>query len=52
MIGDVLVAARAITQEQLDRAVERQRESGGAVGDALVATGAISETALAEALAR
>ena len=52
MIGAVLVAARAITQEQLDRAVERQRESGGAVGDALVATGAISETALAEALAR
>jgi len=52
MIGAVLVAARAITQEQLDRAVERQRESGGPVGDALVATGAISETALAEALAR
>jgi len=52
MIGPVLVAARAITQEQLDRAVERQRESGGPVGDALVATGAISETALAEALAR
>ncbi len=52
MIGPVLVAARAITQEQLDRAVERQRASGGTVGDALVATGAISETALAEALAR
>jgi len=52
MIGEVLVAARAVTQAQLDLALERQRASGGSIGDALVATGAITEDALAEALAR
>ncbi|HPK71067.1 MAG TPA: GspE/PulE family protein [Vicinamibacterales bacterium] len=52
MIGDVLVAARAITQEQLERAREIQRSTGGPVGDALVAIGAVTEAALAEALAR
>ena len=51
MIGEVLVAARAITQAQLDEALEAQRRSGGFVGDALVASGAISGDDLARALA-
>ncbi|MFO7692532.1 MAG: ATPase, T2SS/T4P/T4SS family [Vicinamibacterales bacterium] len=51
MIGEVLVAARAITQAQLDEALEAQRRSGGFVGDALVAAGAISGDDLARALA-
>jgi type IV pilus assembly protein PilB len=51
MIGEVLVAARAITQAQLDDALEEQRRSGGFLGDILVSAGAISGAALAAALA-
>ena len=51
MIGEVLVAARAITQAQLDAALQDQRRSGGFLGDSLVAAGAISGDALAKALA-
>ena len=51
MIGDVLVAARAITQAQLDDALAEQRRSGRLLGDVLVAMGAISADGLAKALA-
>ncbi|MGE5199726.1 MAG: GspE/PulE family protein [Rhodospirillaceae bacterium] len=51
MIGDVLVAARAITPAQLDEALEEQRRSGGFLGDVLVSMKAISGDALAKALA-
>jgi len=51
MIGEVLVAARAITQAQLDDALQEQRRSGGFLGDILVSKGAISGPALAQALA-
>ena len=51
MIGEVLVSTRAITQAQLDEALQEQRRTGGFLGEALVATGAISGDALAKALA-
>jgi type IV pilus assembly protein PilB len=51
MIGEVLVAARAITQAQLDDALQEQRRSGGFLGDILVSKGAISGPVLAQALA-
>jgi type IV pilus assembly protein PilB len=51
MIGEVLVAARAITQAQLDEALAAQRRSGRFLGDVLVAMGAISGDDLAKTLA-
>ena len=51
MIGEVLVAARAITQAQLDDALQEQRRAGGFLGDILVSMGALSGTGLAQALA-
>jgi type IV pilus assembly protein PilB len=51
MIGDMLVAVRAITQAQLDEALQEQRRSGGFLGDVLVSMGAVSADALAKALA-
>ena len=51
MIGEVLVAARAITQAQLDEALQEQRRSGGFLGDVLVSMGALSGAGLAKALA-
>jgi len=51
MIGEVLVAARAITRAQLDEALEEQRRSGGFLGDVLVSMRAISGDDLAKALA-
>jgi type IV pilus assembly protein PilB len=51
MIGEVLVAARAITQAQLDEALQEQRRSGGFLGEVLVSMGAMSGEGLARALA-
>ena len=51
MIGQVLVAARAITQNQLELALQEQRRNGGLLGDVLVSMQAISEDALARTLA-
>jgi type IV pilus assembly protein PilB len=51
MIGEVLVAARAITRAQLDEALREQRRSGGFLGDVLVSMHAISGDDLAKALA-
>jgi len=51
MLGDMLMAARAITQAQLDEALQVQRRSGGFLGEVLVSMGAISGDELANALA-
>jgi type IV pilus assembly protein PilB len=51
MIGEVLVAARAITRAQLDQALHEQRRSGAPLSDVLVSMNAISEDGLARALA-
>ena len=51
MIGPMLVDSRAISQEQLDRAVQEPRRSGARLGDDLVSMKYVSETDLAKALA-
>ncbi len=51
-IGEVLLAQGLVTREQLDRALELQRQSNGRLGRILVETGAISEGQLARGLAQ
>jgi type IV pilus assembly protein PilB len=50
-LGDQLLANNLITEAQLQKALEMQRDSGGLLGEVLVSTGALSEQALAHALA-
>ena len=50
-LGEQLTGSRLITEEQLARALEIQRESGGRLGEVLVSIGALDEQALAHALA-
>jgi hypothetical protein len=42
-LGDLLVRANLVTEEDVQKALARQREQGGRVGDNLVAIGAISQ---------
>lgn len=51
-LGTLLLAARAVTPEVLERALERQRSSGRPLGAELVAMGAIDTPTLTHALAR
>ena len=46
MIGDVLIAAGAITEEQLQEALDYQKENGGKLGNVLVELGFISDQIL------
>jgi hypothetical protein len=50
-LGQIFVQRGFVTPEQLDQALQRQRETGERVGEALVAQGAISKFELAGALA-
>jgi len=50
MLGQLLVANRAISQDQLDQAVQEQRRSGALLGDVLVSLRFLSEESLARAL--
>ena len=50
-LGDQLITSKLITEAQLEKALEMQRDSGGLLGEVLVSTGALSEQALAHALA-
>ena len=52
MIGQLLVATRAISQDQLDQALQEQRQSGALLGDVLVSMNFLSQESLAKALAR
>ncbi len=52
MIGQLLVANRAITQDQLDQALREQNRTGALLGDVLVSLKFLSEEALARALAQ
>ena len=45
-LGDLLIQARLVSEEQVFRALEAQAANGGRIGDNLVATGAISRTDL------
>src|SRR5579862_161759 len=51
-IGTVLLARRAVTEDQLRQAVEIQRESRGQLGRILVEMGAVSARELARAVAQ
>ncbi|NUQ20300.1 MAG: Flp pilus assembly complex ATPase component TadA [Gemmatimonadaceae bacterium] len=51
-IGDLLVREGLITREQLDRALQEQRQNGTRVGYNLVKLGFIKETELTKMLAR
>ena len=42
-LGDLLIRAKLITEEDVQRALACQRECGGRLGDNLVAIGAISQ---------
>jgi type IV pilus assembly protein PilB len=50
-LGEQLVASNLITEAQLQKALEMQRDSGGLLGEVLISTGALTEQALAHALA-
>lgn len=51
-LGDVLIAADAVTQAQLDQALAEQSSWGGRLGQNLVSLGFITEATLAAAIAR
>ncbi|MBI2069256.1 MAG: Flp pilus assembly complex ATPase component TadA [Elusimicrobia bacterium] len=51
-IGDVLLEQGLINQEQLDRALTIQKQTGGMLGEILVKNGFVSEEQLTKALSR
>jgi type IV pilus assembly protein PilB len=51
-LGDLLLKAKLITQEQLDAALKSQREEGGKLGEALVRIGALHENDITETLSQ
>jgi type IV pilus assembly protein PilB len=50
-LGEQLIGSNLITEAQLEQALAMQKESGGRLGEVLVSLGALSEQALAHALA-
>ena len=51
-LGDLLVREKLITREQLDKALQEQKQSGTRIGYNLVKLGFIAETELTKILAR
>jgi type IV pilus assembly protein PilB len=51
-LGDLLLKAKLITQDQLDAALKSQREEGGKMGEALVRVGAVTENDITETLSQ
>ena len=51
-LGDVLIAQKAISQEQLRLGLEEQKRSGRKLGRALIDLGFVSEERIGQALAR
>src|SRR5580765_1146068 len=51
-LGDLLLKAKLISQEQLDAALKSQREEGGKIGEALVRVGAVTENDITETLSQ
>lgn len=49
-LGELLINAEALTQEELDQALEAQKESGLRLGEQLITSGFITETQLCKAL--
>ena len=50
-LGDLLIEGNLIDEEQLEKALARQQESGGRLGEVLVGMGFLDARALADALA-
>ncbi|MGF1626224.1 MAG: hypothetical protein ACFCVH_15180, partial [Alphaproteobacteria bacterium] len=50
LLGESLVAHGFVTQQDIDRAVERQRSHGGRLGDNLISLNLISRDVLDAAL--
>jgi type IV pilus assembly protein PilB len=51
-LGDLLLKAKLITQDQLDAALKSQREEGGKIGEALVRVGSVTENDITETLSQ
>lgn len=51
LLGELLIENHAITQEQLDKAMEIQRKEGGLIGIILVNLGFLDEQTLVKYLA-
>jgi type IV pilus assembly protein PilB len=51
-LGDLLLKAKLINQDQLEAALKVQREEGGKLGEALVRVGAVSESDITETLSQ
>ncbi len=51
-LGDLLIRARRVTEDDVARALERGRETGGRLGDNLIAIGAIDQHTLSGFLNR
>ncbi len=51
-LGDVLVAQKAISQDQLKNALEQQKKSGRKLGRVLVEQGFVNEEQICEAISR
>src|SRR5262249_32615089 len=49
-LGDLLIEARLLTAEQLERGIEVQKKSGRMLGATLIQMGVITETQLLQAL--
>ncbi len=49
-LGDILIESKLITPEQLERAIERQKATGGLLGSVLIHMGFIKGTELVRAL--
>ena len=50
LLGDILVKSGAVTAEQLEQALQTQRETGGYLGEILLSLGFIKENTFAYAL--
>jgi type IV pilus assembly protein PilB len=50
-LGEQLIGSNLITEAQLQQALDMQRDSGGRLGEVLVSLGALTDQALAHALA-
>jgi len=51
LLGELLIENHAISQEQLDKAMEIQRKEGGLIGIILVNLGSLDEQTLVKYLA-
>jgi len=51
-LGDLLLKAKLISQEQLEEALQKQKETGGKIGEALVRLGHVTDQDITEVLSQ